>query len=202
MNLLRCLLFLQFIAVSAFGQPACEKPLDSSRPPGAMVDRLYRQVITHHPLGIPSGENWKIFGPYFGKSLLREIGLARSCQSDWARQTKGQMVKEPFAWGEYGFFSGDEELSEPSSFQISRTESNQDGSFRVYVRLSENAPNEKPWSWEVAVLVVKENKRFVIDDVIYLKEEAVGTENRLSEKLKRGCDGPHWVGYGNKTAKP
>lgn len=195
MNSLLCLLFLQLVAVSTFGQPAPRGGSEDLRKPVAtMVQRLYRQVISRHPLGIPSGENWKIFEPYLSKGLLREISLARSCQTDWVRQNKGQMVKEPFAWGETGFFSGDEELSEPSSFQIERIESNQDGSFRVYVKLTESTPNEKPWSWEVAVAVVMENKRLVIDDVIYLKGQEVHTESRLSEVLKEGCDGPHWVG--------
>jgi hypothetical protein len=167
---------------------------DHRKPVATMVQGLYHQVISRHPLGIPSGENRKIFDAYLSKGLLREISLARSCQNDWVRASKGQMVKEPFAWGEMGFFSGDEELSEPSSFQIERIESNQDGSFRVYVKLIENAANERPWSWDVALDVVMENKRPVIDDVIYLKGQEVHTENRLSEVLKEGCNGPHWLG--------
>jgi hypothetical protein len=46
----------------------------------------------------------------------------------------------------------------------------------------------------VALEVGMENKRLIIDDVIYLKGEEVHTESRLSEVLKDGCDGSHWVG--------
>jgi hypothetical protein len=88
-----------------------------------------------------------------------------------------------------GLFSGDEELSEPSSFRIERTESNRDGSFRVYVQLTESAPNEKPWSWNVAIQVAVEEKGPVIDDVVYLRGAEVRTEYRLSELLTEGCDG-------------
>jgi hypothetical protein len=203
MNRLLCILLLQLVAVSTFGQSVPRGASEDFREPIAtMVQRLYRQVIGRHPLGIPSGENRKVFEPYLSKALLREISLARSCQTDWVRQNNGQVVKEPFAWGETGFFSGDEELSEPSSFQIERTESNQDGSFRVYVKLTESIRNEKPWSWEVAVQVVMENKRLVVDDVIYLKGEEVHTESRLTEILKQGCDGQYWVGNAKQQAQP
>lgn len=162
--------------------------------PDAVVQNLYHQVIVRHPLGIPSGENWKVFAPFLSKGLIRRITLARSCQSDWARQNQGKMIKEPFAWGETGFFSGAEELSEPSSFQIQRTEPNQDGSFRVNVKLTESPPNDKPWSWDVEVYVKMEERRFVVDDVVFLKGDDVPTEYRLSGILTEGCKGSHWIG--------
>jgi hypothetical protein len=201
MNRLLCVLFLQLVAGSTLGQSMPHGgPDDLRKPVATMVQRLYRQVISRHPLGIPSGDNWKIFEPYLSKGLRYRIEMARSCADDWLRQNQRRKLrnqvpeKAPIAWSELGFFSGDEELSEPSSFQIERIESNQDGSFRVHVKLTESTPNEKPWSWEVAVQVVMENKRRVIDDVSYLKGQEVHTENRLSEVLKDGCDGPHWVG--------
>jgi hypothetical protein len=203
MNRLLYFLFLQLVTASTFGQSMPREGSDYVRKPvAAMVQSLYRQVIMLHPLGIPSRKNWKVFGPYFSKGLRREISLARSCQSDWVRQDKGQIAKEPFAWGETGFFSGDEELSEPLSFKIERTESNQNGSFRVYVKLGESTPNEKTWNWEVALQVVTEENRPVIDDVIYLKGEEVHAEYSLSQILAEGCNGPRWVGYDKQPAQP
>jgi hypothetical protein len=201
MNRLLCVLFLQLVAVSTLSQSMPRGGSEDLRKPvAAVIQRLYRQVISRHPLGIPSGDNWKIFGPYLSKGLRYRIEMARSCADDWLRQNQRRKLrnqapeKAPIAWSELGFFSGDEELSEPSSFQIQRIESNQDGSFRAYVNLTESTPNEKPWSWEVALEVGMENKRLIIDDVIYLKGEEVHTESRLSEVLKDGCDGSHWVG--------
>jgi hypothetical protein len=162
--------------------------------PGVVVQKLYHQVIVRHPLGIPSGENWKVFAPFLSKDLIRRITLARSCQNDWARQNQGKMIKEPFAWGETGFFSGAEELSEPSSFQIQGAEPNQNGSFRVKVKLTESPPNDKPWSWDVDVYLKMEERRFVVNDVVFLKGDDVPTEYRLSEILTEGCKGSHWIG--------
>lgn len=200
-RLMRSLLFLSLTSI--FGQAVGRAQSDRiASQPGAMVQSLYRQVITRHPLGIPSGENWKVFAPLLSRGLIRRITLARSCQNDWVRQNQGQMIKEPFAWGETGFFSGAEELSEPTSFQAQKTETNPDGSFRVYVKLTENPPNHKPWSWDVAVQVKMEGRRPVIDDIVYLKGDDVPTEYRLSELLTEGCNGPHWVGHGNESTKP
>lgn len=190
---------LQLYVISVFGQDIGSAKSDRiTSQPSAVVQSLYRQVIARHPLGIPSGENWKVFAPFLSRDLIRRITLARSCQNDWVRQNQGKMIKEPFAWGETGFFSGDEELSEPSSFQVQKTEANQDGSFRVYVKLTENPPNDKPWSWGVAAQVKMQETRPVIDDVIYLKGDDVRTDYRLSEILSEGCKGSHWIGDGRQ----
>jgi hypothetical protein len=104
------------------------------------------------------------------------------------------MIKEQFAWGETGFFSGAEELSEPSSFQIQKTDHTQDDSYRVNVKLTESPPNDKPWSWNVEVDMKMEERRFVVDDVVFLKSDDVPAGYRLSEILTEGCNGSHWIG--------
>ena len=101
-RLMRFLLFLSLMSI--FGQAVGRAQSDRiTSQPGAMVQSLYRQVITRHPLGIPSGENWKVFAPFLSRGLIRRITLARSCQNDWVRQNQGQMIKEPFAWERLDF---------------------------------------------------------------------------------------------------
>jgi hypothetical protein len=72
-----------------------------------------------------------------------------------------------------------------------------DGSSRVDVRLTWGA-SSKPWIWRVAAMVVQENSHPALDDVIFLKDETLDAELRLSETLARGCDGPTWIGYSDK----
>jgi len=103
---------------------------------------------------------------------------------------------------EFGLFSGADDRSGPQTFQIEKAKSQEDNSIRVNVRLTEGIPPEKPWSWEVAAIVIRENGRFVINEVVFLRDKDVDTESRLSEILKRGCDGSHWVGYSDENAKP
>ena len=191
----RLMRLLLLCIISILGQTAANSQSDTiASQPGVVVQKLYHQVIVRHPLGIPSGENWKVFAHFLSKGLVRRIALARSCQDDWARTNQGTLVKEPFAWGETGFFSGSEELSEPSSFQIQETEPDQNGSFRVNVKLTESPPNDKPWSWNVRVHLKKEARRFVVDDVVFLKGDDAPTEYRLSQILTEGCKGSHWIG--------
>jgi hypothetical protein len=186
---------LLLVAVLMFGQLGFTGQQPSlPDQPDALVQSFYRQVVARHPLGIPSGPNWKVFAPYLSKTLLHGIDLARSCQDDWVSQNEGRMVKEPFAWGEAGLFSGANELAYPLTFKIERTESKNDGLSLVYVKLIGGSPPETPWTWEVAVRLVKEHDRPAIEDVIYLKGEEIGVEYRLSEVLVRGCNGGRWVG--------
>jgi len=205
MTFLRCIVLLQLATTLALGQPVHHRdPAGLPKQPEALVRSLFMGVVARHPLGIPSGANREVFEPYLSKALVRKIKLARSCQDDWVRQSQGRMLtnqvpeKSPVAWAETGFFSGANELSEPLSFRIERTKLQKDGSFLVYVNLRGGAPPEKPWNWEVAVRVLKEDEYPVIDGVIYLKGQEVDIEYRLSQLLVEGCDGPRWVGFGDK----
>ena len=203
MNLLRSILLLQFATTLALGRATPqEKPASLPDQPEALVQSLYTEVVARHPIGIPRDADMKIFAPYLSKALLHRIDVAHACAADYDRQYPDPNLKPPFAWLEAGLFSGDDEQAEPRSFQIERTQSEADGSFRVYVRLTWGTPPEKPLIWRVAAVVVQEDGHFVLDDVVYLKDENRQVDGRLSEYLSAGCDGAHWVGYGDKNAKP
>jgi len=170
--------------------------------PEALVRSLYQQVVTRRPVGIPWGADWKIFAPYLSKTLLHRIDLAIACGDDWDRQDQRRMLmkdqvieKSPLAWLELGLFSGGDDEDELRAFQVEKTEPEKDGSFRADVTLTWGWPPEKPWISHVAAIVVRENGRPVVDDVIYLKDNDMDVEYRLSKALSAGCDGPHWVGY-------
>ena len=100
----------------------------------------------------------------------------------------------------YGLFTGEGEKAEPGAFRIERTQSENDGSTRVYVNLTLK-PQKRPYTWPVAAVVLPEDGHYVIDDVIYINDsvydnpEAKPPDRRLSEYLSAGCNGPHWIGY-------
>jgi hypothetical protein len=140
----------------------------------------------------------KLISPYLSSLLLRRINQTRACGNDWFRLHPQNNVKPPFAWGEFGLFSGAADRSAPDTFQIEKMEAEDDGSFRAYIRLTEGNPPEKPWTWRVTDKVMREGGRYVIDDVIFLKDKDIDTETRLSGILMGGCDGPRWIGYNNR----
>jgi hypothetical protein len=196
MNLLRYIILMQLATTVVFGQPARQNnsyPLPNQ--PEALVRSLYHQVVARHPLGIPSGAEMKVFEPYLSKTLLHRFDSNDACFADWRRQNPDPSLKPPVGLIENGIFSGGNEEAEPRAFLIEKTQSENDGSFRVYVRLTWGSPPEKPWIWHVAAVVVRESGHFVVDDVIYLKDTNRDIDARLSEYLSVGCDGPRWVGY-------
>ena len=197
MNLLRCVLVLLSTTVTTLCQsaPQSQQALSLPRQARALVQSFYRQVVIRKPGGLPEPADMKIFAPYLSQTLLHRIDLARACEFDWYRQHPEPDMKPEMAWLEAGLFSGQNERTGPGTFQIERTELEKADSFRVYVRLTGGIPPEKPWIWQVAAIVVRENRYLVVDDVIYLKDKDYTTESRLSALLATGCEGSRWVGY-------
>jgi hypothetical protein len=203
MSVIRCVAFLCLIQLFSHAQaPQEHHRVDLSNQAELPVRRLYQQLVSRPIGGIPTLERMKLLSPYLSDSLLNRITQARACGDDWFRLHPKNDVKAPLDWLEFGLFSGANDRSGPQAFQIKQAKSLEDNSIQVNVRLTEGIPPEKPWTWEVAAIVIRENGRFVINDVVFLKDKDVDTESRLSEILKRGCDGSHWVGYGHKNAKP
>lgn len=200
MNLLKFFLLLQLTAPLALGQAVRQtEPVNAASQTESLVTSLYTQVIAHHPLGIPNDADMKIFAPYLSKALLHRMDLAIACGADWHRQNPGAHLKPELAWMELGPFSGENERVSPQTFSIEQTQSDNDGSFRVYVRLTRVDSGGGTSVWRVAPIVIRENNHFVIDDVIYLKDKGRDDEGRLSEGLSAGCDGARWVGFSDSA---
>jgi len=179
MNIVLCVAPLFLIPLLGSGQaPQEHRQVDSSSQAEIPVRGLYQQLMSRPIGGIPTPERMRSFSPYLSSSLLHKIDQARACGDDWFRLHPRNEVKAPLAWLEFGLFSGADDRSGPGTFQIGRAES-AESSVRVYVRLTEGTPPEKPWAWEVAAIVIRENGRFVINDVVFLRDANVLTESRL-----------------------
>lgn len=204
MNVLRCIFVLWLATLSAPAHTARQSEVAGVQSePEAFVRTLYTQVVARHPLGIPEGADMKVFAPYLSKALRHRVDLARACLDDFVRQHPDPNLKPPFGWIESGLFSGDDEQASPRDFVLERTQPERDGSLRVYVKLTWEVPHAPIWIWRVAVVLVRENGRLAVDDVIYLKDEHRLKETRLSRYLSTGCDGSHWVGVGkHECVKP
>jgi hypothetical protein len=196
MTIVRRLALLLLITSLGYSQGLQERHF--SREVEAPVQKLYQQLMSRPVGGIPAPERMKLFSPYLSSALLHRIAQARACSNDWFRVHPRNDVKPPFAWGEFGLFSGADDRSGPDTFQIEKVDPGNDSVFRVYIMLTESNPPAKPWTWHVADEVKREGGRYVIDDVIFLRDKDVDTETRLSQILATGCDGPRWVGEGGQ----
>lgn len=199
MKRLCCIALLPLMTVSVWSQSAPQgKPSALPKRSGALVSSLYEQVVARHPLGIPYGADKKVFAPYLSKALLHRFELNNGCFADWRRRNPDPSLKPPVGLIENGLFSGGSEESEPQAFHIERTDPGKDGSSRVYVKLTWEDPPNKPLTWYVAAVVVRENGHSVVDDVLYLKDKNGEVESRLSKDLSSGCDGARWIGEGER----
>lgn len=184
MKILCCVPLLPLLSVSACSQAVPQG--QPSAPPvqvAAMVDHLYKEVVARHPLSIP---NRKIFGPYLSRGLLHSFDVDNACFDRWNRANPDPNLKPAVGLIEFGFFSGGSEEAEPQAFHIEKLETEKDGSYRAHVKLTYTDASDK-LNWNVVAVVITENGRLVVDDVIYLKQED-RDETRLSEILKQDCE--------------
>jgi hypothetical protein len=189
MNYLRYIVFLFLAMAWAIGQPANKAQTTTSiQRPEKLVRSLYHEVVVRAPSGLLDGSNMRVFAPYLSKSLLRKIEVARGCEQDWLRQNQGKMVKAPFYWSEAGIFSGPNERTSPGDFHIESTHAEKNGVFRFVVSFNYR-PIDGSGSWRVTILVVREDGRFVVDEVIFPKDEVRDVDLTLSESLSEECHG-------------
>ena len=188
------MLLSAYVAIGQSGTPKAQHSLPDESV--ALVTRLYDQVIARHPIGIPQGEDLKVFAPYLSSSLLHKLDLYRACTSDWDRKNAGSemILKSPVGLFEHGIFSGPDEQAKPQTFHIEKTQREDNGRLRVKVRLTSVSPPAPRLVWHVAVLVSQERGQFVVDDIVYLKDENRSTDERLTEYFSVRCQGSTYVG--------
>lgn len=188
-----CVILLELASALSLCQPT-----HGSEPeqPEAVVRNLYSAVVAHHPVGIPDSAEMKSFSPYLSKGLLHRIDDAKACEADWDRQYTDLGLNPPGIG--YGLFSGDSAPGPPRAFEIEKTDSENDGSFRVHVTLRWEEP---PWGrriWHPVAIVVREDGHLAVDDITYPQVEHEDPDSPLSEYLSAGCDGAHWIGFGGQ----
>ena len=170
--------------------------------PDAVVRELYQMVVAGRPLGIPKGRVRAAIWPFLSKRLTQRLEAAQACEDDYFRQHATDTGKIQFAWLERGIFSGEDERAMPAEAVVERTDPQQDGSFHVFVTLSYGDIGEaygrlsdpaNTLRWRVAAVVITEDQRFVVDDVLLFKDDSMKSASRLSDSFP-GCDGSRWVG--------
>jgi hypothetical protein len=105
MNFRRCLLLWSVYVAFCQSEPLKAQQSIPDEP-ATLVASLYRQVIARHPMGIPEGDDLKVFAPYLSSSLLHGIAQYRACTSDWDRKNAGSGLKSPVGLFENDIFSG------------------------------------------------------------------------------------------------
>lgn len=170
------------------------------------VQKLYEEIVAHHPIGIPAGAEMTTLGPFLSKRLAEQLQTAQACEEDYLRQHQPIDGAPKPTWMKSGLFSGDGERAWPISEAVERKEPQKDGSYLVYVFLVHKYTGRgiayfhfnghRAQGWHVVATVVSENGRFVVDDVRLIDSDSTeGPSHPLSDVFV-GCEGPHWIGTG------
>lgn len=107
------------------------------------------------------GETRRRMKPLLSKRLLAHLDSIHACVRDWARnQPPGSTDKPPGV--DCCVFTASADWS-PTSFQLRKAELIADGRTRVTVEYRFDSPYEHA-RWMVALYIVKEDRRYVVDD--------------------------------------
>jgi hypothetical protein len=170
--------------------------------PADVVQKLYREVVARHPLGVPYGAAKTAIWPLLSKRLVKIFATRNACDQDWQRQHRNADPPEkPPGFYEDGLFSGSNERGEINGAVVGSTSVQADGSYLVYVNvwsyLDGGVPSLRTgqkYRWRVAARVISEDGQFVIDDILGFKgvfdyEKSV----YMSKMLALGCRGSHAI---------
>lgn len=172
------------------------------------VQKLYEEIVAHHPVGIPVDAEIAMLRPFLSKRLADQLQTAQACQDDYTRQHSTADGTPRPGWSTSGLFSGEGSHAAPVDALVERKEKQSDGSFLVYVDLEPadaviNLGHGRKafhggYTWQVEARVISENGQFVVDDVrIFDGFPAEGRFRLLSDSFT-GCDGSHWTGLKSK----
>ena len=141
--------------------------------PGTIVSRFYTTYVQLQPAGLPTPEQQKELAPYLSRRLLGLMDAARAYSEKAGKAHPDE--KPPFVDGCLfaSVFEG------PKAFRIGGTVVEGQG-FKVQVHFV----GDQGVAWDDHVLLVREDGRYVIDDVLFSGVGAFNPPGRLSATLE------------------
>ncbi|HTT07659.1 MAG TPA: DUF3828 domain-containing protein [Gammaproteobacteria bacterium] len=167
MNLRTVFLLAQILLISPLSFA------DDSTAAGAVVTRFYDKYLERRWIGLPSIKDQKEISPYLSRELSKLLNDARRYEQDYKRKRPDE--KPPFVDGCLfaSLFEG------PQAFKIAQITAIPGGGWQVTVAFS-----YEDQKWRDIVVVKREGKRYVIDDVLLSGAGPFNPPGRLSETLK------------------
>jgi len=154
------------IQVAAFVAPAYAGP-------PTVVRQFYEKYLQLRPAGLPTAAQQQAMAPYLSRRLLGLMDAARAYQAEAEKAHPDE--KPPFVDGCLfaSLFEG------PKAFRVGRT-TREGGGWKVQVHFT----YEQGVAWDDHVLVVLEEGRHVVDDVLLSGVGAFNPPGRLSANLE------------------
>jgi uncharacterized protein DUF3828 len=157
------------IAFAGLGTPATAA---GAAEPATVVQQFYEKYVTLSPPGLPTAAQQKELAPYLSRRLLGLMDAARAYSDREAKAHPDD--KPPFVDGCLfaSLFEG------PKAFKVGAAVAEGEGSkVKVHFTAGEGV------AWDDEVIVVKEDGRYVIDDVLLAGIGQFNPPGRLSTSL-------------------
>lgn len=138
---------------------------------------FYRVYVRSHPLGVPNARVRQQLTPFLSPRLLGLLQEAGRAETRYAEATRRE--NPPLVEGDVftSLFEG------ATQYKIGMCEENGEGRAMCEVELSYRVADEGETNWTDTVVLVREDRRYRVDDVIYGGSWAFSNMGRLSEIL-------------------
>jgi hypothetical protein len=159
--------------------------------PEDAADKFYAAVLAgRYGSCLPKESELKNLSPLISKRLTGLIRAALAYRDQFVKDHPDEKSKDglPFVMYKQPFSDGDcfsSNVEHATSFKLGKTGKIPTG-YRVELRLTyidSIHPNEKPFEWTDAVIVIREDNRFVVDDMEFLGTWPYGNHGSLSKLL-------------------
>jgi hypothetical protein len=142
------------------------------------VKTFYQTILTFRDGGIPTGTNLKKLTPLISVEFRTNLQSAREAEERHFKQTKGE--EPPLVEGSlfYSLFEGAERVMNIQSDSKSGT-----NTFLVDLEFGDPTNKNAFARWSDRAIVVKENGKWVVDDLELLGDWQFGAKGKLSTIL-------------------
>ncbi len=148
----------------------------------ATVENFYKAVIALNVRGLPSEDAMKQLTPHLSTKLREAIQHAQVAETQHTNDTYGS--EAPFFQGPLflGVWEGAQRLVE-----MQRDATAARVSYRVTLEMHNPNTEEPKDHWQDRVVLVLENGRWVVDDLIFMVSDDKSSEDTLSSKLREAA---------------
>lgn len=138
---------------------------------------FYRAYLRSHPLGVPNARVRQQLTPFLSTGLLGLIQEADRAETRYAEATRRE--NPPLIEGNIftSLFEG------ATQYKVGMCEEQGDGMAMCEVELTYRVADEGETHWSDTVVLVREDRRYRVDDVIYGGSWAFSNMGRLSDIL-------------------
>jgi hypothetical protein len=170
-----CLGFGLFAGSPADAAAARRAPAPPTPAQGAAD--FYRVYLRSHPLGVPNARVRQQMTPFLTPRLLSLLQEADRAETRYAEATRRE--NPPLVEGDVftSLFEG------ATQYKIGMCEENGEGRAMCEVELTYRVADEGETNWTDTVVLVREDRRYRVDDVIYGGSWAFSNMGRMSEIL-------------------